>query len=155
MSSLVEKAEQTEQEIHLLIDGQFDLPKAVLYSVNKTDEGKTVIVKVGEHGDVYELLESSDSSKIAKVSDFVAVLTCGWASPITKKDDSDDDDDDNHLAPSQHPERRRVRLVVLASKSGVASVLRFSDKPDEIVSDSGNARGSLADAVSSLYQRGN
>ena len=68
MSSLVEKAEQTEQEIHLLIDGQFDLPKAVLYSVNKTDEGKTVIVKVGEHGDVYELLESSDSSKIAKVS---------------------------------------------------------------------------------------
>ena len=150
MSSLVEKAEQTEQEIHLLIDGQFDLPKAILYSINRNDDGDNKIVKIREHGDVYELLDNSDSAKIAKVSDFIAVLTCGWASPITKNDDGDDDDD--HLAPSQHPERRRVRLLVLASKNGVASVLRFSDKPDEIVSDSGNARGSLADAVSSLYE---
>ena len=118
---------------------------AGLYSVT----GETTEL-VAEHGDVYELLDNSDSAKIAKVSDFIAVITCVWASPITKNDDGDDDDD--HLAPSQHPERRRVRLLVLASKNGVASVLRFSDKPDEIVSDSGNARGSLADAVSSLYE---
>lgn len=143
----MEKAEQTEQEIHLLIDGQFDLPKAILYSINRNDDGDNKIVKIREHGDVYELLDNSDSAKIAKVSDFIAVLTCGWASPITKNGDDDDD-----LAPSQHPERRRVRLLVLASKNGVASVLRFSDKPDEIVSDNGQARGSLADAVGSLYE---
>ncbi len=143
----MEKAEQTEQEIHLLIDGQFDLPKAILYSINRNDDGDNKIVKIREHGDVYELLDNSDSAKIAKVSDFIAVLTCGWASPITKNGDDDDD-----LAPSQHPERRRVRLLVLASKNGVASVLRFSDKPDEIVSDNGQARGSLADAVGSLYK---
>lgn len=149
MTSLVKKAEQTEQEIHLLIDGQFDLPKAILYSINRSDDGIDTIVKVKDDGDVYELLDNSDSAKIAKVSDFIAVLTCGWASPINR----DDDNDDDPVAPSQHPERRRVRLLVLASKSGVASVLRFSDKPDEIVSDNGQARGSLADAVQSLYKK--
>jgi len=91
------------------------------------------------------------------------VLTCGWAAPIDRSDqchDDDDDDaegdddvegDDEKLPPSQHPQRRRVRLVVVVGDQGVGSVLRFADAPKEIVTDAGSARGSLADAVNNLW----
>jgi hypothetical protein len=85
---------------------------------------------------------------LAKRSEYVAIVTCGWAAPIR-----DNDDDDDAVAPSQHPERRRVRLVVLASRSSVSSVLRFSDTPDEVVTDAGKATGSLADAIHQLISK--
>jgi hypothetical protein len=90
------------------------------------------------------------------------VLTCGWAAPIDKShksaDDNDNDDDDDEdddanekVPPSQHPQRRRVRLVAVVGDQGVGSVLRFADTPKEIVTDAGSARGSLADAVTNLW----
>jgi hypothetical protein len=45
-----------------------------------------------------------------------------------------------------------VRLVVVVGDAGVGSVLRFADNPDEIVTDPGNAKGSLADAVEHLWR---
>ncbi|MFM7899835.1 MAG: hypothetical protein ACKO97_12850, partial [Actinomycetota bacterium] len=36
--------------------------------------------------------------------------------------------------------------------AGVGSVLRFADTPEEIVTDPGNAKGSLADAVERLWR---
>jgi hypothetical protein len=77
--------------------------------------------------------------------DAAAVLTCGWAAPV-----NDEEDDD--MPPSAHPRRRRVRLIVVVSDAGVGSVLRFADAPDEIVTDPGNAKGSLADAVEHLWR---
>jgi hypothetical protein len=43
--------------------------------------------------------------------------------------------------------------VIVADKDGMASVLRFSDDPDEIITDSGKALGSLADALSEATNR--
>ena len=89
--------------------------------------------------------------------DAAVVLTCGWAAPISRQDHDDHDDHDDHettddeVPPSQHPQRRRVRLVVVVCDDGVASVLRFADTPDDIVTDAGSARGSLADAVNNLW----
>jgi hypothetical protein len=90
--------------------------------------------------------------------DAAVVLTCGWAAPIDRSDKNDhhddgdhDDVDDKKLPPSQHPQRRRVRLVVVVGDQGVGSVLRFADTPKEIVTDAGSARGSLADAVNNLW----
>jgi hypothetical protein len=77
--------------------------------------------------------------------DAAAVLTCGWAAPV---DDGNDDD----MPPSVHPRRRRVRLLVVVGDAGVGSVLRFADTPDEVVTDPGNAKGSLADAVEQLWR---
>ena len=54
-------------------------------------------------------------------------------------------------APSEHALRRRVRLVVVVADHGVASVLRFADDPDDIISDPGSATGSLADAITSFW----
>lgn len=113
--------------------------RAGLYSV----KGETTEL-VAEHGDVYELLDSPISSTVAQLSDSIILRTCGWASPRNN-------DDNDELAPSKHPERRRVRLLVCANAYETASALRFSDDWDNPVYDEGQAVGSLADAVRSLF----
>ena len=137
-----------ERSLHTSLDG-FDQRKARLYGVSIVDEdaarrhedGALRITFLAEHGDVYELLESPTNA-VVRAFDAAVVLTTGWAAPIGDADDT---------APSAHPERRRVRLVVVVCDEGVASVLRFADEPDEIVTDAGSARGSLADAVAHLW----
>ena len=149
------------------LDG-FDLKRARLYGISVVDaggvdrleDGALRITFLAEHGDVYELIDAPTSA-IARMFDAAVVLTCGWAEPIDRSGDSgdkeendeedDEDDDDKNLPPSQHPQRRRVRLVVVVGDQDVGSVLRFADTPKEIVTDAGSARGSLADAVTNLW----
>lgn len=129
----------------------FDLKRARLYGISVVDpagvernaDGALRISFLAEHGDVYELLDSTRSG-VARMFDAAAVLTCGWAAPV---DDAEDD-----LPPSAHPRRRRVRLVVVVGDAGVGSVLRFADTPEEIITDPGNATGSLAEAVEQLWR---
>jgi len=148
MMGIVEKALLAEEIIHEGLLSQssnaFGMKKALLFAVIEQEETVSLTL-ANEHSDVYDLLDSDDTREVAKVSDFIAVLTCGWASP------TDGDDEYSDLPPSQHPAKRRVRLLVLACADGVASVLRFQDTPDEVISDPGQARGSLADAVKSVF----
>jgi len=143
--NITELAEKVESEVNDNLG--FDLKRALLISVTDGLFGVELSDPL-ESGDVYDLIESDASVELARRSDFIAIVTCGWAAPLSK--DTNDDDDDDKVAPSQHPLRRRVRLVVLASRGSVASVLRFSDTPDETVVDEGKARGSLADAILNL-----
>jgi len=155
-----------EQSLHMSLDG-FDLKRARLYGISVVDvggvdrleDGALRITFLAEHGDVYELIDAPTSA-IVRMFDAAVVLTCGWAAPIDRSDRSDrsdqchddaDDDASEKLPPSQHPQRRRVRLVVVVGDQGVGSVLRFADTPKEIVTDAGSARGSLADAVTNLW----
>jgi hypothetical protein len=150
-----------EQSLHMSLDG-FDLKRARLYGisvvdaggVNRLEDGALRITFLAEHGDVYELIDAPTSA-IVRMFDAAVVLTCGWAAPIDRSHESDDDDVDldanEKVPPSQHPQRRRVRLVVVVGDQGVGSVLRFADTPKEIVTDAGSARGSLADAVTNLW----
>lgn len=108
------------------------------------DFGNPVVVEAdAEYGaDVYDLLDSIESK--ARYN-YYAVFTCGWASP------RDNSDDDNEIAPSQHPERRRVQLVLVTSRDGnQASALRF-DNESKLVTDDGCARGSLAEAFADIF----
>ncbi len=150
-----------EASLHSSLDG-FNLPRARLYGVSIVDangiashqDGALRISFLAEHGDVYELLDAP-SSAIARMFDVAVVLTCGWAAPLNRDENDDearlDDEIRDEVPPSQHPLRRRVRLVVAVCDKGVASVLRFADTPNEIVTDAGAARGSLADAVKDLW----
>ncbi len=154
-----------EASLHSSLDG-FNLPRARLYGVSIVDakgiasnqDGALRISFLAEHGDVYELLDAP-SSAIARMFDVAVVLTCGWVAPLdrneqdddSRSDDEIDDAIDEEVPPSQHPLRRRVRLVVAVCDKGVASVLRFADTPNDIVTDDGAARGSLADAVKNLW----
>ena len=143
-----------EASLHSSLDG-FNLPRARLYGVSIVDAKG---IASNQHGDVYELLDAP-SSAIARMFDVAVVLTCGWAAPLdrneqdddSRSDDEIDDAIDDEVPPSQHPLRRRVRLVVAVCDKGVASVLRFADTPNDIVTDDGAARGSLADAVKNLW----
>ena len=146
-----------EASLHSSLDG-FNLPRARLYGVSIVDangiashqDGALRISFLAEHGDVYEL-QDAPSSAIARMFDVAVVLTCGWAAPLNRDENDDearlDDEIRDEVPPSQHPLRRRVRLVVAVCDKGVASVLRFADTPNDIVTDAGAARGSLADAV--------
>lgn len=145
MTKPIEIAKQAEREINDLGHG-YNQPSARLYVVSDGGISGVEMRLASEHGDVYELLDSQSALEVAQSAEYIGLVTCGWASPIT-------DDSDESVPPSQHPERRRVRLFVLANRHATASVLRFSDEPDEIVTDEGKAIGSLADAVHTLFVR--
>ena len=132
------KAEAQIDFIHKDHKEGYDLPNASLWVLNNS--GNMVCRKT--HPDVYELLSDEFTVKLVEGYDFFAILTCGWAAPLSDIDDG--------LPPSESKNRRRVRLMVGADYSGVASVLRFADTPDEIISDSGKAVGAFADAVIAL-----
>ena len=147
----IDLAAMVESRIHESLgssDRAFDLDRARLYGVNCptadcTDENLQLSF-VLEHGDIYQLLDTPESS-CARMFDAAALVTCGWAAPIAE--DSNEPD----AAPSKHPQRRRVRLVVVVGDSGVASVLRFQDEPDAPILDAGEARGPLAEAVAGFW----
>ena len=142
----VDLAAMVEARIHESLgqgDRPFDLDRARLYGVNFRGEDLQLSF-VLEHGDIYRLLDVPESS-CARMFDAAALVTCGWAAPIPAGADGPDG------APSEHPERRRVRLVVVVGDSGVASVLRFRDDADTPILDAGEARGPLAEAVSAFW----
>jgi len=133
------KAEAQLDSIHNDHKENYNLPHASLWVLN--DSGNMVCCQTSP--DVYELLSGDYTVKMVEGYDFFAILTCGWAAPLSDEDD---------VVPSKSKNRRRVRLMVGADFNGVASVLRFEDTPDEIVVDTGSARGSLADAVMDLFK---
>ena len=145
-NSTLDYAITMEMKLHnrlLVSSNQWNLDKASIWAIGKKGSLKQLV----SGRDIYELLESPKTLTAIGNADKFVVLTCGWAAPL------DSDIVDNDVAPSQHPERRRVRLVVAVDTAGVASVLRFQDKPTETVTDEGNAKGSLADAVMELMDR--
>jgi len=143
MTTTLELAKSVEQNLNDYKKLGFDMDKACLYGV----DGDGLIVLCDKNGDVYELLDGSDVADYLTVYSHIAVATTGWASPIT------DDEVANDVPPSKHKDRRRVRLMVLADKNSMASVLRFSDEPDEIITDEGKALGALADAINEATKR--
>ena len=157
--SPLDLAALVEQRIHDSLSGlsyssssesAFHLDCARLYGVNVgahagTDE--LMLSFVLEHGDIYHLLDTPESA-CARLFDAAALVTCGWAAPVS---DEDGGEDSQLRAPSEHPERRRVRLVVVVGDTGVGSVLRFEDDADNPIYDAGAARGPLAEAIANFW----
>lgn len=137
-------AVHAESVLHGMIDS-FELPGARLYGINTGDavDPAPAPCLLAQHPDVYALLESPTSG-LARMFDAAAIVTTGWAAPL-------DENGEVQGAPSEHAQRRRVRLVVLVANSGVASVLRFADDPHDVVTDPGSATGSLAEAIEHFW----
>lgn len=141
-----------DDQVHAMVENPFDIKRAMLFGVNDLTElandatGETswtdiYIKQVTDHGDVYMMLESEMAAESVKGFTGFGVLTTGWAAPITDGEPFDG-------PPSEHPQKRRVKLFVFCDASGqVFSSIRFKDDPDEVIVDPGQARGSLADAV--------
>lgn len=144
--TLAEKAEAVVHDTFTMKgdDFAFDLPQAMLVGINVTPTGEVKVQpELASHGDIYQLIDDVDKSAIQGF-DALGLITCGWAAPIAQGQNEADE------APSQHPERRRVRLFVCVNRQGVASVLRFQDDVENPITDEGEAKGPLAEAVLSL-----
>jgi len=142
---LLQQAELLEAAHHHENPNRFDLREASLYIAS--DDG---LITLASSGDVYDLLDEARENALVQAviaTDTPLALTvCGWAAPRNTETEAD-----NELAPSQHPERRRVALFVVVNNAGeMASILRFSDTPQETTTDNGEARGSLAEALLEL-----
>ncbi|MCE2734965.1 MAG: hypothetical protein LW600_00525 [Ilumatobacteraceae bacterium] len=144
LADITDIAIGVEMKLHELLDS-FELPGARLYGVNcaARPASEPNLCSLAQHPDVYELLDSP-SSALARMFDAAAIVTTGWAAPLGPDGTVDG-------APSEHALRRRVRLVVVVADHGVASVLRFADDPDDVVTDPGSATGSLADAITRFW----
>lgn len=143
---IMEKAELAEMivcnDLNSRFGNDFSIPSAVAYSVTEHDEGVSVTF-VQTSPDVYELLADPNMFGVARVSDYILLVTTGWAAPIPTGEWSD-------TPPSKHPERRRVRLTMFANRDEIASVVAFQDEQTEkVVSTDG--QGGLAEAVGKLF----
>jgi hypothetical protein len=144
MTYILKEAIKIEKQINAKLSRKkdpFAVAKASLWVMGDNNKVKSV----KENGDIYDLLDDFDTLEIVKDCASFTILTAGWAAPLGKTDEN--------TPPSQHPEKRRVRLVVHATEFGVASVLRFKDDASEIITDEGKAKGSLADAVMNLMDK--
>ena len=114
--------------------------------VVSNEQGEPVIVtELKEFGmDIYDLIETRASAWADDYKQF-ALYTCGWASPNTG--------DDEDIAPSQHPERKRVALVCLATNEGeFGSAMRIWNDPNNgelLIENEG--RGNLRDMAVSIW----
>lgn len=152
MSTMLTVAEKAEGILHTAFslkgdDFAFEIPQAMLVGLRTDNNGNLVDVQpeIASHGDIYTLLEIVNPSMLAEFS-AIGLVTCGWAAPIAGSTDEE-------TAPSQHPQRRRVRLFVCADRSEMASVLRFRDDAENPITDEGQATGPLAEALAELMRR--
>lgn len=126
----------------------FNLGQAQLHIVHMLEADNAVLFDctlADTDGDIYDLVSSSTATKLAKNNAYLALVTCGWAAPLGKTDD---------VAPSEHAERKRVRLTMLIDTANgeQTTVIRFEGN-DEVTVEPGNATGSLADAVKKMVKR--
>ena len=147
-------AEIAENKFHQAMSVQgsdlsFNLRQAMLIGIVAENGEVEVHAEIAGADDIYDLLQSDTARLATKAFDYVAIATSGWAAPLPVDYDGDSEELD---APSAHPERRRVRLFVIASREDTASVLRFQDDSEHPVLDAGQAVGPLADAVRSLFE---
>lgn len=156
MNTVMEIAEKAESIMHftLTLDGEsgFFLENASIIGISLDGDGNfyNIHPDVAQGDDVYDLLDRVDPKELTRFG-AVGLVTCGWAAPLPTEYDREQMDPLD-TPPSQHPEKRRVRLFICASRDSMASVIRFQDQ-NEVVVDEGEAVGPLANAVQHLMRR--
>jgi len=103
-------------------------------------DNKVEVIHTGE--DVYNTLSEAPKHLLLTGRKFshYGVETSGWAAPLG-------DTGNCEGTPSEHPERKRCRMVSVISRTGEMSSLLLFQGEDEPVCDNGEATGSLADAL--------
>jgi hypothetical protein len=135
MANPIERLKSLEQNY-----SSFQMTGAIII----VDTGDDFIT-IGNHADIYEgLAELIEGDYTFPTVKGLAVVTTGWGAPLN-------DNGEVEGAPSEHPQRRRVRLISYKSHEATCSSLSFEDN-DEVVYDEGSAVGSLADALADAWE---
>lgn len=138
------KLEEITRNIYESTDNMRSDKKTQLVGV-KLIESKTVVCeKITDYGDIYEMLQASSShSEKFEGYDLIAVLTAGWAAPVNN-------DEDDNIAPSEHKDRRRVKLALVGYTSKqTASIIAFDGDPEYVYS-AGDGKGALQEAFEEM-----
>jgi len=118
----------------------YDLERARLYAVSPFGEHRLVLQTVDVYAGVAAIPCMHDA---IGDSPYLALETCGWAAPIHEDD----------VAPSVHPHRRRVRLLIVVNRQGdAASTIGFEDDPGRPLTTM-EGRGLLSDALADSMRR--
>jgi hypothetical protein len=155
MTTLTDIATEAELFVHDFLGAftneqdNLNMSEAHLLVVRNENGGVTV-EPVSSNPDVYDLIEETiaETPFSVRSSDILAIVTSGWAAPLGANGEVEG-------APSQHSQRRRVRLCAFVRRSDLTmtSIIRFGDT-DEVSIDEGTATGSLAEAMLSLGDAG-
>lgn len=148
MKSLTETATEVWHELATHHDKPFDIPQARIFAISANGFSRVLVTG----GDVYRALDQVTDINLNADEIGIGVETCGWAAPVNEGKTAKQKRE-NELAPSEHPKRRRCRLITLVNMEEKAgSALGFSDTPDEVITDEGHATGSLAEALISAMR---
>lgn len=132
--------EQVEKYVVKNFDDFYTLGTAQLFGIDIYKTVDPIVQKIGDDKDLYEMLSPMHAILGADYDAF-GVVTTGWAAPSVNGKDGG-------VAPSEHPERVRVRLFSFCDMEGrLTSSLRFANKEGEVTYDENQARGSLRDAM--------
>lgn len=140
------------ENIHDTVNYAFDSKHCEAFGVLIDKDLNVQIEKIDSSSDIYDMLDTDNVDLLNQINnyDMVSFATNGWAAPIA----NDDDEEYRGVAPSQHPQKRRVRLLSSANiHNQVGSSILFSDSIDSPVYDYGNARGAMANAIIILMDK--
>ena len=142
------------ENIHNTVNYSFDSKHCEAFGVLIDKDLNVQIEKIDSSTDIYDMLDTDNDNLLNQINkyDMVSFATNGWAAPIAK----DNDDEYSDVAPSQHPERRRVKMVIFSDKFGQQmSAISFRNENDEYVLDDylfdDSGTGSLSNAIKALY----
>lgn len=136
--------EQIAKNVHADVNEMREDKAASLIGIKMSDEGVDYEI-IRTNGDIYNLLDSRTTLNKAKEGQYhlLAVLTAGWAAP----------NDDLDVAPSNHPERKRVRMTLVGNSAiQYGSILTVDGEPEDMY-DNMKASGSLAVAFTDFMER--
>lgn len=93
--------------------------------------------------DIYDLINQDSTSAYFHIYDMLAFVTFGWAAPA----------DNLNVAPSDHPEKKRVILTNYLSSSSkyLVSAIDFSGETETVWEYDNATQGSLKEALYGLY----
>lgn len=134
------------EQIHSTLAFDRDESKAKMYGLNKTEHGFDFKL-IKDHGDIYSLIEDVGMDKLHSAFSYLTIITYGWAAPLNQETGECD------TAPSQSPERRRVRLTITISRSEsniVGSSLEIDGEEDIVFEEGSAGSGPLIESFMSL-----
>lgn len=102
-----------------------DAKKATLVGIRLVDN-QIISEKISDNNDVYNLIsEIPMFAKSVSNYDMLSILTAGWAAPVNN-------DQDDNIPPSEHKDRRRVRIAMVGNTSTqYSAIMAFDDQADE------------------------
>ncbi len=140
------KTEETLTQIFEALSFDTDESEAKAYGITEVDDNLITKLIISAP-DIYDMLESMNDDRVIYNTnyDYVSIISHGWAAPL-------DENGEIRGAPSKHPEKRRVRLIVnldVKNSCILGSTICFdkNTNPEDLVHDTGEATGSLRDAV--------